>query len=240
MPRQRLFAPLSPSFLSENVAESITEAILSGKIRPGERLNENQLASEFRVSRTPVREALHELQEQGLVEANPRRGVSVVSLQHDDIRKIISLRLPLEAEALYLCRENLNAVAEKKLLQLVERMESMEPEPLSQTIRLDLQFHRTVWELTGNQYLCRILKSITTPLFAHAVITRPYSSQTLVVLASHRPLVEFVQGKRSESAEEMMLTHLKLGWTDAVPFSRRLVGLTAGEGPKERAADASI
>jgi DNA-binding GntR family transcriptional regulator len=151
----------------------------------------------------------------------------VVSLDAEDEKKINSLRLILEAEALNLCRARLNPQGEKQLTQLVERMESMEPELPSQVIRLDLEFHRTVWTLAGNQYLSRILTSITTPLFAHAVITRPRSAQMRIYLDSHRPLLEFVQGKRNESAEQMMLAHLKHRWKGMVGFSGRLIAAHA-------------
>jgi DNA-binding GntR family transcriptional regulator len=224
-----MFTPLSTASLSVNVVELITDAILSGKISPGQRLNETHLAVDFRVSRTPIREALQQLQEQGLVESIPRRGMFVVSLDNEDVQKINSLRLILEAEALNLCRAHLNPQGEKQLTQLVERMESMEPDLPSQVIRLDLEFHRAVWALAGNQYLSRILTSITTPLFAHAVISRPGSAQMRIYLDSHRPLLEFVQGKRNESAEEMMLEHLKHRWKGMGGFSGRLIAAQATE-----------
>jgi DNA-binding GntR family transcriptional regulator len=224
MPQKRtMFSPLNAPSLSVNAVELITEAILSGKIKPGQRLNETHLAAEFRVSRTPIREALQQLQDQGLVENVPRRGMFVVSLESEDVHKINSLRLVLEAEALYLCRANLNPQGEKQLAQQVERMEAMDPELPTQVIRLDLEFHRTVWALAGNQYLTRILTSITTPLFAHAVISRPRTAQLRIFLDSHRPLLEFVQGKRTESAEDMMLAHLKHRWKDMGRFSGRLL-----------------
>src|SRR3954463_6410511 len=99
--------PVKTSTLRENVAEILINAILSGKFKPGDRLNESELGRQLRVSRAPIREALQQLQEQGLGMNYPRRGMFVVSLTEQDIRKINSLRLLLEAEALLLCRKNL-------------------------------------------------------------------------------------------------------------------------------------
>src|SRR5689334_4432403 len=94
--------------LKDRAVELLTDAILNGRIKPGERLNESQLAREFHVSRAPVREALQQLQEQSLIVNVPRRGMFVVSLEEEDIQKINSLRIVLESEALRLARKHLN------------------------------------------------------------------------------------------------------------------------------------
>src|SRR5258708_2098226 len=100
MPRRSLFGPIrTQKTLKDTAAGLLTEKILSGKIAPGERLNESQLSRQFRISRAPIREALQQLLEQGLVMNITRRGMFVVSLDSEDIQKINSLRLILEAEA---------------------------------------------------------------------------------------------------------------------------------------------
>ncbi|MGA8266797.1 MAG: GntR family transcriptional regulator, partial [Candidatus Acidiferrales bacterium] len=86
--------------LKEQVVRLLRTAILSGKISAGGRLNESQLARELGVSRVPIREALQQLEQQGLVVNVPRRGKFVISLSDEEIQKINSLRLILEAEAL--------------------------------------------------------------------------------------------------------------------------------------------
>ena len=208
-----LFTPMQVRTLKEDIVEMLTDAVLAGKIRPGERLNESQLARQLRVSRAPIREALQQLEEQGLVLNYPRRGMFVVSLEEEDVQKINSLRLVLETEALLLARANRTAQGEKKLTQLVEKMESLEASPAIQTTRIDLEFHRTIWSLTGNEYLEKTLTSLTAPLFAYAILTKPKSEKMRMILDSHRPLLEFVRGKRKESAREVMLGHLKLRWS---------------------------
>ena len=67
--------------LSQDIAEQLVEAVLSGRLKAGSRLNESQLSRELHVSRAPIREALKQLQEQGLVVHQPRRGMFVVSLK---------------------------------------------------------------------------------------------------------------------------------------------------------------
>ena len=115
MARDSIFQPIKNNgTLKDRTVEVLVDAILSGKIRPGERLNESQLARDLRVSRAPVREALQQLQEQSLIVNIPRRGMFVVSLDEEDIQKINSLRIVLEAEALRLVRRHLTPQREKK------------------------------------------------------------------------------------------------------------------------------
>ena len=179
-----IFAPLKGhENLKERTVELLTEAILAGKIKPGDRVNESQISRQLQVSRSPVREALQQLQEQGLIVNAPRRGMFVVSLTEEDVQKINSLRVILEA------------------------------------VRIDLQFHRTIWSLTGNEHIERMLVSLTTPLFAHAMLTLLRSEKQRMVLDSHRPLLDFVRGKSDQSAEEVMIAHLSLRWKDPAKFS---------------------
>lgn len=192
--------------------EILTEAIFSGKLKPGQRLNESQIGRELRVSRAPIREALQQLQEQGLVLNSPRRGMFVVDLEDTDIEKINSVRLVLEAEAFRLCRARLTAEHEAVLTQLLERLEASESDSPSVRARYDYEFHHAVWNLTGNEYLERTLHSLTAPLFAHSVLRIVKSESVRLVILSHRPLMDFLRGKSDVAAEEVIADHLRLTW----------------------------
>jgi len=205
--------------LKDRTLEALTDAILSGKIRPGERLNESQLARDLRVSRAPVREALQQLQEQSLIVNIARRGMFVVSLDDEDIQKINSLRVVLEAEALRLARLHLTPQREKKLQQLVNSVENMEPTPAKLSMRVDFEFHRTIWSFSGNPYLEKILTSLTAPLFAHSVRTLLRSEKLRIVLDSHRPLFDFICGRTKESAEQIMIAHLSVRYHQPEKFA---------------------
>ena len=77
----------------------------------------------------------------------------VVHLEDEDLQKINSVRLILEAEALRLARANLNQAAYTKLVQILERMERSETAVPSVRVKLDAEFHRTIWNLTGNEFM---------------------------------------------------------------------------------------
>lgn len=209
--RSKSLPVLKTSTLRESITEVLTEAILSGKFQPGDRLNESELGRQLKVSRAPIREALNQLHEQGLVMNQPRRGMFVVDLSPLDIEKVNRLRIVLEAEALLLCRRNLTKANEKKLLQHLEKMEKAGETSALEAVRLDLAFHRTIWIQTGNEYLERTLSSLTAPLFAYVLVRPP--QRVKMILDSHRPLVDYVRGKSKEhQARRVMLNHLTLRW----------------------------
>ena len=133
MPRRSLFGPIRiQKTLKDTAGHLLTEKILSGEIRPGERLNESQLSRQLRISRAPIREALQQLLQQGLVVNITRRGMFVVSLQQEDIKKINNLRRILEAEALRQARRSAKPPDIQRVARLVERMENMKAAPTNE------------------------------------------------------------------------------------------------------------
>jgi DNA-binding GntR family transcriptional regulator len=219
MTRNAGFAPVRIATLKENIVEIISEAIFTGRMKPGERVNESQLARELQVSRAPMREALQQLQEQGLIINHPRRGLFVVHLEDEDLQKINSVRLILEAEALRLARANFTPAAHTKLTQILERMERSENAAPSIRVKLDSEFHKMIWNLTGNEYMERTLASLTAPLFAYGVIKAMKAEKVRHVIYSHHPLLEFLLGRTDAPAEGVLADHLKIPWNQPDRFS---------------------
>ena len=203
--------------VKRKVSDLLSEALLSGKLKPGQRLNESQLARQLGTSRSPVRESLQQLQEQGFVLNIPRRGMFVVKLDDVAIQKINSFRLILEAEALRLARANCTPEAEKRLEGIISRMARVTP--VSEGASLDFEFHRAIWKMTRNEFLERSLISATAPLFAHGVLDKVQSDQHTWKTDSHLGLLEFIRGNSRESAEEVMLTHLRRRYHQPEKFS---------------------
>lgn len=213
------FAPLRAITLKHDIAHLLTEAILTSKIRPGERLNESQLGRELNVSRAPIREALQQLCERGLVVNHPRRGMFVVSLNDEDVQKINNLRVLLESQALRLARESRDQSGLKTLRAIMDRMDRKPLGPATEQSQMDLEFHKAIWNMSGNEYLVRILTSLTAPLFAHALLTKTRAEKARMVLDSHRPLYNYVRGESDERAESVIEAHLRFRWKwlDAEP-----------------------
>lgn len=203
----------------DQAVKLLTDRIMSGRIKSGERLNESLLSQQLGISRAPIREALQQLLEQGLVVNIPRRGMFVVSLNEEDTQKINSLRLILETEALRLASVHITPSKVKKLSDLLKKIENPKPSStLPETIWLDEEFHRTIWSSSGNEYLEKTLTSLTAPLFAHRMVTLSNEKEDLV-LDTHRPIYDFVIGKSKQTAEAVMLAHLTRRWPDPARYS---------------------
>ena len=113
--------------LREVVCETLREAIISGVLRPGERLMEIQLAEELGVSRTPVREAIRKLELEGFVIMIPRRGTYVADLSIKDINEVFEVRSALDSLANGLAAER---ITEEELEQMERLKRAFDPQAL--------------------------------------------------------------------------------------------------------------
>jgi DNA-binding GntR family transcriptional regulator len=211
-------ASAAPSTLRAHVVRMLRADILAGKYRPGDRLNESQIARELNISRIPVREALSQLHEQGLVMNRERRGMFVTHLGDDEVQQINGLRIVLEPEAFCLARARMTPAILAELTALVERMESWNGS-LPEAASLDLEFHRLVWHASGNPYLEQVLHSLAIPLFAHKALDHVSAESRRTQLNHHRVLLDLVAGRSKLDPQAAMLAHLRTGYAKPERFS---------------------
>jgi len=210
-------AAAAPSTLRAHVVRMLKADILSGKYRPGDRLNESQIARELNISRIPVREALSQLQDQGLLMNRERRGMFVTHLGEEEVQQINSLRIVLETEALRLARARMTPAILAELTALVEKMEAWDGS-LMDAAALDLEFHRLIWGASGNPYLQRTLESLTTPLFAHKALEHVSQEIRRWRLNHHRALLDAIMGS-SPDPLSAILTHLRMAYNEPERYS---------------------
>jgi DNA-binding GntR family transcriptional regulator len=150
-----------PRVLRQEVLESLRTDILAGGIKPGSRLLEADIAQRMGVSRAPVREAIRQLEQEGLVEFFPHRGAVVVGLPEDEIDAIYELRALIEGKAIE--RVCLAASAEQIAIldALVWEMQAaLTRQDIAEVAELDLRFHRRLVELSGFSLLRHIWTSL--------------------------------------------------------------------------------
>jgi DNA-binding GntR family transcriptional regulator len=203
----------TPSTLRVHLVQRLRKDILSGKYKPGDRLNESLIAREFGTSRIPVREALFELRESGLVMSHERRGMVVTSLSEEDVQKINSVRLVLEAEAFTLARAHMTPAIAATLVRIVEKMESSTI-TLSEAAALDLKFHRTIWAAAGNDYLKKVLDPLATVLFAQYTLERVNSEHLRWRLNHHRALLDVILNSHEDNLKAAILLHMQATYTE--------------------------
>ena len=180
MPRIVRIQPPSPperALKSANnrfsVASQLEERILTGKIKPGERLPEMTLARELGVSQAGIREALQELERLGLVVKHPNRGSFVIEIDAIRLQHIFQVRRELEPLACSLLAGHLDPEALARLQKcLAEMRVASEQNDYPAYLHADLSFHRTLWASQPNRLLERSLCAVCLPLFAYDLIRR--------------------------------------------------------------------
>jgi DNA-binding GntR family transcriptional regulator len=148
--------------VQDAVVNRVRNMILSGHLRPGDRLPQDELASNLGVSTMPVREALRQLQVEGLVVFRPRRGAAVAEFTASDHDEIYSIRQELEELACLWLAESIERVPIDRLKLLLEEIEAAEAnqDDVPRRLQLVRDFFFAVFEATGKQHLLRILSNI--------------------------------------------------------------------------------
>ena len=213
-------APNAPTTLRAHVVKILSGGILSGKYKPGDRLNESQIARELNISRIPVREALSQLQEQGLVQNRERRGMFVTNIGQEEVQQIASLRFILESEALRLAQIKMTPEVLAVLDRLVHQMDIWDG-TLLEAAALDLEFHRTLWRVAGNPYLERLLIGLMVPLFAHKTLEHVTHDVRRWRLNHHRLLLDAVVGRSGDDPQAVLLTHMRMAHTEPERYSNQ-------------------
>jgi DNA-binding GntR family transcriptional regulator len=191
--------PFEPASLVDLSVRRLRAEILGGILPPGERIVEEQLTARYRISRAPLREALRQLAQQGLVEHLPRRGVRVAELSARDIDELFGLRDALEQ---YAVRTALAAgrtpepTALQRLAAAVERMELAVDggAPLAQP-SAHREFHLALVALAGHQHLLRVYEPVLLQLELYMATNMRREAQLRSPVegaARHRRLYEAV------------------------------------------------
>lgn len=190
---------------SDTVHARIRDAIVSSQFRPNHRLVEEELAAWLHVSRTPVREALLRLRQDGLVER--RRGWVVRDHAPQEILGIIEARAAAESSAAYLAAGRIDAATLDRLTALCDQMEApvashMELSPLND------EFHDTVTEASGNVLLMQFARRtrINYWNFTRPVVLGPDDDD--LTAASHRALVRALRAGDADGAQRVVREHI--------------------------------
>ncbi|HYZ84140.1 MAG TPA: GntR family transcriptional regulator [Bryobacteraceae bacterium] len=210
MAKQLNKAPLKRLVLKDQVSDLIKNAILSGKLEAGDRIVEMKLAEDLGVGTTAVREALFELEAQGFVTRLTNKGTFVTQLSKEDVAQILRVRHELEGLAVELLEKRATEDNVASLLRIVEEMrQAAQSNDLQEFYRADLEFHRTIWSLSGNRHLAKALDITVVPLFAFFIIKNPSDSvdQLLESVNWHGRVVEAIAKK--ENARKCMEAALK-------------------------------
>nr|WP_275690663.1 GntR family transcriptional regulator [Gluconacetobacter azotocaptans] len=153
------------STYAEDIYNNLAEQILHGKLRPGQRLDEQSLAATFNVSRTPVREALKELATRGLIDFVPRRGAIVTQISLDQLADMLDAECEIEALCARLASQKMNAL-EKSMLQGLYEQGKDAAQRGDQTAywAINRSFHELIGRGAHNETLAGLMQDLRTRL----------------------------------------------------------------------------
>jgi len=203
-----LDAPVSRS-ASDVAAELIREAILDGRLEPGTRLKEEDLARELGTSRTPVREALLVLQTEGMIEALPNRGSVVRSHTREDLLDMYELRALLEGYATRRAAQRISAEDLERLHESCKRFAKLRRGgQLPELVRENLLFHNVILDAAGSERLSRMVRTvIELPLVYRSYIW--YSKEQVAISEHyHKQVVAALESRDGDRAELIMKEHV--------------------------------
>jgi DNA-binding GntR family transcriptional regulator len=148
--------------IQDAVVNGIRQMILNGQLKPGDRLRQDELAKTFDVSTMPIREALRQLQVEGLVVFRPRRGATVARFTVSDYEEIYLIREALETLACRWVAEDFSRIPIDRLKLLLEEIETVEAnqDDIQRRMQLVREFFFTIFEASEKEHLLRILSNI--------------------------------------------------------------------------------
>jgi DNA-binding GntR family transcriptional regulator len=207
----QLDAPRHAS-LAERVYESLFEAILGGKVRPGEHLAEQPIAGSLGVSRISVREAIRRLATDGLVEIIPNRGAFVVDFTPADIEEIFSLRGALEALAIRLASESAGRIGLARLDEVVDEMRGIEKShDRLAGAEVDTKFHLTLMEISRHRRALEAWRSMSAQITIAVYNSITYYPDIDGLAARHSRIVDVIRSGDADEAEAHIRDHIIQG-----------------------------
>lgn len=193
-------AALDAASLPERIATLLREAILDGRLPRGGQVVESRLARQLGVGQNAVREALYKLQFEGFVNRVPNLGTFVATLSRRDVDDVFRLRIELEALAVYWAREKGRPDAsdfERLSQHLEDAARAAHAGDLTAYVRADIELHRCLWEMAGNQSLAKCLELIAVPQLSCRLLESQGTLQLNLeaLAATHRQWLEAIRAK---------------------------------------------
>jgi len=212
--------------LREVVFNSIRGAIISGVLKPGERLMEVQLAEKMGVSRTPIREAIRKLELEGLVVMIARKGAYVADLSIKNITDVLEVRAVLEGLASGLAALRMTE-EEIKDLELTARHfeQAMNSNDVEGVIQTDIEFHEKIFKATRSEKLLQLTNSLMEQVQRFRVMYLNKAIKSTNLIKEHYKIVEAISRRNREMAENIAKIHIQNAEKDMM----RLLGSSSGK-----------
>ena len=220
-PRQRL---------ADQVYAQIMDAIRSGSISTDDRIVQEKLAEEFEISRTPVREALFRMEQEGILTVAGRGGFKIRQLGPEEVTELYGARCAIEGYAARLLATAGNRALNDRLRETIAEAEDLKNETVAAYFKANLTVHRAIVEATGNRYLLEFFDNIWNRGSSYTLFATIETVDLAKSLGDHMALIDAIDTGDGAAAQDRMIAHIKDG-RDLQIGAGRLQGLV---GPDDR------
>ncbi len=195
--------------LTDEIVDIIRERILKGEYKIGEKIKENQIASELRVSRTPIREAFKQLENEGLIDYIPNRGCFAKGFTRRDIEDLYAVRKALEILAVEWAVNRINQAEIDKLQEQSDLMEFYTArKDGKKVLEINSDFHAVIYNASGSRFMAQVLRSYKEYIDQTRKVIFDERDYLEEIFQEHKAVLEAVKNRDVEGAKEAMAKHL--------------------------------
>jgi DNA-binding GntR family transcriptional regulator len=194
---------------AEKAYTQIKGRIITAKMPPGSVINEAQLMKEFALGRTPIREAIKQLQMENLVMVTPRKGMYVKDIAVTDLLQIFEVRVELESFATKLAAQRIIETEINELKKLAQDYQKVDPSDRDSLINLDGEFHRLLAKATHNKFLIKEIEYYYNLSLRIWYIALKYANPEEIDVDAHIEILEAIQAQDAEKAGQRMKKHIQ-------------------------------
>ena len=197
--------------LADIVYEQLLEAIRNGEITGEEQLVQEKLADQLQISRTPVREALLRLEQEGILASSARGGFALYKITLQEARELYQARAAIEGQSARILASRNDPETNKKLRAIVEREENISSDSVEDYFNANRTIHRSMVELTGNRYLREMFDNIWNRATSYNLFATIEKLDLAKSLGDHLRLVDAVETGNPTVAMEATIDHIAHG-----------------------------
>ena len=198
-----------PKSLKELALEHLRERIVDGTLAMGAALSERRISEELGVSKSPVREALAQLRDEGLVLIEPQKGARVFTLSKTEVEQICDFRQAIEAAAFELAlKRNPDSLAEEMASTVQQMSDAQERGDTRRYLALDTVFHQLIFKYAGNDYLAASYARFVGKIAALRTHLSDLPQHTELSFEEHRSLAQAVQKRDMQTIKTLLMDHI--------------------------------
>lgn len=203
--------------LRDVVFQTIRQGILHGVLPPGQRLMEIHLAKHLGVSRTPVREAIHMLELEGLVMMVPRHGAVVAEITQKDLQDVLAVRCALEALAVDLASQSITPEEIQSLCVNTKKFEELiNSDDISALAECDVAFHDIIFSATHNNRLIQLLNNLSEQMYRYRLEYLKDKTAHPALLQEHKEIIMHLENRDTTKAREVITKHINKQYEDVI------------------------